>query len=163
LSKQQTFNSKEADMTSRHTLFALVAAVTLAAAAPLHAAEHPNFSGTWKMNESARQPDSTGPREVVLTIEHKDPSFRYEAKGRQSNYAAFSEEYSFTTDGKVPAGDAKVKVVAQWDEDVLITRYLVGGNEMFVVRYQLSADGKQLTREQTMRGKRVALDTYDRK
>ncbi len=149
-------------MTSRRTLLALLAAATLTTVAPLRAAEHPNLSGTWKMNESARQASSTGPREVVLTIEHKDPAFRYEAKGRQSNYAAFSEEYSFTTDGKVPAGDAKIKVVAQWEGGALITRYLMGGNEVFVVRYELSADGKRLTREQTMKGKRIALDTYDR-
>ncbi len=149
-------------MTSRHTLLALVAAATLASAALLQAGDHPDFSGTWKMNESARQPNSTGPREVVLKIEHKEPSFRYEAKGRQSNYAAFAEEYSFTTDGKVPAGDAKIKVVAQWDRGALITRYLVGGNEMAVVRYELSADGKQLTREQTIKGKRISIDTYDR-
>jgi hypothetical protein len=149
-------------MTSRNTFFALVAVTALATAAPLHAAEHPNFGGTWKMNESARLPGSTGPREVVLTIEQQEPSFRYDAKGRMPNYARFSEEYSFTTDGKVPTGDAKVKVVAQWDGDVLVTRYLIGGDEAFVVRYKLSADGRQLTREQTMKGKRLALDTYDR-
>jgi hypothetical protein len=146
----------------RNTFFALVAAVVLAMASPLRAAEHPNFSGTWKMNEAARQPDSTGPREVVLTIEHQDPSFRYEAKGRLSNYAPFSEAYSFTTDGRVSTGDAKVKVVAQWDGDILTTRYLVSGDEAFIVRYRLSADGKQLTREQTMKGKLLARDTYDR-
>jgi hypothetical protein len=149
-------------MTSRNTFFAFGAVAALAMAVPVHPAEHPNFSGTWKMNETARPPNSTGPREVVLTIEHKEPSFHYQAKGRQSNYAAFAEEYSFTTDGKVPTGDAKVKVVAQWDADVLTTRYLVGGNEVASVRYQLSADGRQLTREQTTKGKRVALDTYDR-
>ncbi len=149
-------------MTFCRTSLALVAWVAGVAVAPVLAGDHPNLTGTWKMNEANRPAGSTGPREVVLTIRHHDPQFSYQAKGRQSNYAPFSEAYSFTTDGKVPEGDAKMKVVAQWKDEVLTTRYLVGGEEFMVVEYHLSADGKRLTRNPFLRGKPLGRETYDR-
>jgi hypothetical protein len=142
----------------------LVAFVVSAAfvASPLPAQDHPNFTGAWKQNETNRSPTELGPRAGVFTIDHRDPDFKYDAKGRQANYAAFAESYAFTTDGKVPAGDAKVKVVAQWEGDVLMTRYLAGGNEVFTVKFRLSADGRQMFRETTMKGKPVGTQVYDK-
>jgi hypothetical protein len=149
-------------MSLRSTLLAFVA-VTVGGAAPFAlAVEHPDFTGTWKMNEANRSPESTGPREVVFKIKHQDPQFSYEATGRQSNYAAFSEAYSFTTDGKTPAGDAKIKVVGEWHDQVLTARYLSDGKEVMVVEYRLSADGKQMTRDPTLMGKPLGRETYDR-
>ena len=79
------------------------------------------------------------------------------------HYSSFSEEYAFTTDGKVPEGDAKVKIVCQWSQDqVLTTRVFAGGNEIMVIEYRLSADGKQLTRDLSMKGNPLGRETYDR-
>jgi hypothetical protein len=129
---------------------------------PALAQNHPNFTGTWKLNETNRSPTDMGPRGVVFTIDHRDPDFKYDAKGRQANYAAFAESYAFTTDGKVPAGDAKVKVVAQWEGDALMTRYLAGGSEVFTVKFRLSADGRQMFRETTLKGKPLGTEVYDK-
>jgi hypothetical protein len=139
-----------------------LALATTVLAAPLVAQTHPDFSGTWKQNETNRAPTNLGPREVVFTIDHRDPQFKYDAKGRQANYAAFAESYAFTTDGRMPAGDAKVKVVGKWEGDVLTTRYLVNGEELSVVKYRLSPDGKQMFREMTMKGKPLGTDVYDK-
>lgn len=147
-------------MLSRRVIAFAVSAVFVAPFA--HAQSHPNFTGTWKQNEANRSPTNMGPREMVFTIDHRDPDFKYEAKGRQANYAAFTESYAFTTDGRVPAGDAKVKVVARWEGPVLTTRYLANGEEQFVVKFSLSADGKQMSRETTLKGKPLGTDVYDR-
>lgn len=142
-----------------------VTALVLSAAfvaAPVLAQTHPNFSGTWKQNETNRPPTNMGPRELVFTIEHRDPDFKYDAKGRQANYAAFAESYAFTTDGKMPAGDAKVKVVGQWEGEVLTTRYFANGEELLVAKYRLSADGRQMFRETTMKGRPLGTDVFDK-
>jgi len=148
-------------MISRRTSLALIAWVAGVMAVPLLAADHPDLSGTWKMNEANRLADSQGPREVVLTIQHQDPRFDFQAKGRQSNYAAFSETHTLTTDGKATA-EGNMKVVAEWQGEALTTRYLMGGEEFMVIEYRLSADGKQLTRDLTLRGKPLGRETYDR-
>ena len=149
-------------MAFRRAFLALIALAVGAATGSVLAGDHPDFTGTWKMNETAREPNSTGPREVVFKITHQDPEFSYEATGRQSNYAAFSEAHSFTTDGKVSAGDAKVKIVAQWQGQVLRTRALIDGDEFMVVEYRLSADGQQMTRDLFLKGKPLGRETYDR-
>jgi hypothetical protein len=148
-------------MTLRNAVLVLTATIVGGAAISLLAADHPDFTGTWKLNDANRPPSSTGPREVVFKIKHQDPWFSYEATGRQSNYAPFSEAYSFTTDGKTPEGDAKVKVVAGWRGDVLTTRYLSDGKEIGVVEYRLSADGTQMTRDTVLMGK-LGRETYDK-
>jgi hypothetical protein len=148
-------------MGSRRTLLVLIAWVAGGAAATVLAADHPDFSGTWKMDEAKRPADSQGPREVVLTIQHQDPQFNFQAKGRQSNYAAFSETHSLTTDGK-PTMEGKIKVVAEWQDQALVTRYVIGGEDFMVIEYRLSADGKQLTRDLTVRGNPAGRETYDR-
>ena len=145
--------------TCRGIVFVVSAAFVASPALPQ---DHPNFTGVWKLNETNRSPTDLGPRELVFTIDHRDPDFKYDAKGRQANYAAFAESYAFTTDGKVPAGDAKVKVVAQWEGDALMTRYLAGGNEVFTVKFRLSADGRQMFRETTMKGKPLGTEVYDK-
>lgn len=145
--------------TSRVIAFVVSAAF---AALPVLAQSHPNFTGTWKLNETNRSPTNLGPREVLFTIDHRDPDFKYDAKGRQANYAAFAESYAFTTDGKMPAGDAKVKVVGQWEGDVLTTRYFANGEELFVAKYRLSADGRQMFRETAMKGMPLGTDVYDK-
>jgi hypothetical protein len=147
-------------MSTSRVLAFIVSAIFVAS--PALAQGHPDFTGTWKLNETNRSPTDRGPREVVFTIEHRDPDFKYAAKGRQANYAAFAESYAFTTDGRVPAGDAKVKVVARWEGDVLTTRYLANGEEVFVAKYRLSADGKQMLREVTMKGKPLGNEVYDK-
>ena len=145
--------------TCRGIVFVVSAAFV---ASPALAQDHPNFTGIWKLNETNRAPTNLGPREVVFTIDHRDPDFKYDAKGRQANYAAFAESYTFTTDGKLPAGDAKVKVVAQWEGDALMTRYFASGTEVFTVKFRLSADGRQMFRETTMKGTPLGTEVYDK-
>jgi len=44
---------------------------------------------------------------------------------------------------------------------VLAARYLVDGQEFLVAKYRLSADGKQMFRETTMKGKPLGTEVYD--
>lgn len=145
---------------SAKTLGIVVLAAALAS--PLLAGGHPDFTGKWKLNESGRAPGSVGPRGIVFQIEHKEPRFKYAANGFSANGAPFSEAYEFTTDGQPPAGDAKVKAVGRWDGPALVVDYIASGKTIFQTRLALSADGMQMTRDTTLNGKPLGLETYDR-
>jgi hypothetical protein len=130
----------------------LKGSVLFLAALPLVAATHPDFTGTWKYAD--------GPTEIVFQIEHKDPNFRYTASGRRS-YMPFSETYAFTTDGKVPADSSKLAVTAFWEGETLVTKYVKQGKEIALFRCRVSPDGRKLTREGTITGRKVR-EVYDR-
>jgi hypothetical protein len=129
-------------------------------AAPLVAQPHPNFSGTWKLSESAGPPRGTGPRDIVFQIEHKEPAFFYSATGSQSYNATFQESYRFTTDGKQP-DPAKLGIAGTWEGDTLAMRYMKGGKEVAKSHLRLSPDGKQMYRTSEVGGKQIR-ELYDR-
>jgi len=135
--------------------------VLLAAAIlPVEGQQHPNFSGTWKLNEAASGTTAAGPREIVWKIEQSDPKFKYSASGKRG-YMPFSESYEFTTDGRAPADGSKVAVIAAWDGDVLVMRYVKGEKELARIQLHITASGKQMTRDGAMGGITVH-EIYDR-
>jgi len=137
-------------------LFALAAAMIF----PLCAQPHSNFNGVWKLNESLSGTTASGPREIVWKIEHADPRFKYSASGKRG-YMPFTEAYEFTTDGRAPADATKVAVMAAWEGDALVMRYVKDGKELARIQLRLTADGKQMTREGAMGSVKIH-EVYDR-
>lgn len=111
---------------------------------PLSAQTKPDFSGTWKLNEKARPID--GPSNIVFRIDHKNPHLRYTATGETAGGDPFTEAVEFTIDGKEHPGIESGTVSARWDEQRLVIRFTIGGNEYPVV-LRLSSDGKQMLRD----------------
>jgi imidazolonepropionase-like amidohydrolase len=126
------------------------------------AASRPDFTVTWKLNETLSGTPAGGVREVVFIIEHKDPNFKYSATGRRAFNATFSEAYECTTDGKPPADPAKVSMVGNWQAQTLILSLYKDGKELMKFSFKVSADGKQMTREADLGGGRKVHEVYDR-
>ena len=111
---------------------------------PLSAGTTPNFSGTWKLNEKGIRADS--PRNIVFKIDHKDAVLKYTATGQTAGGDAFTEAVEFTIDGKEHPGIYSGTVSARWEEQRLVVRYSIGGNQYNMV-LRLSPDGKQMFRD----------------
>ena len=134
-----------------------------AAAAPAAAgATRPNFTGTWKLNEAQSATPAGGVREVVFTIEHQDPLFKYSATGKRAFNATFSEAYECTTDGKLPADSGKLSMAGNWQGATLVLSLFKDGKELMKFSFKASADGKQMTREAELGGGRKIHEIYDR-
>jgi hypothetical protein len=131
-----------------------------AATISVWAQSHPNFSGTWKLNETVSGTTASGPREIVWRIEHGDPKFKYSASGKRG-YMPFSEGYEFTTDGRAPVDASKVAVTAAWEGEALVLRYVKGGKELARTQLRLTANGKQMMRDGAM-GDIKVHEVYDR-
>jgi hypothetical protein len=127
---------------------------------PVCAQQRPNFSGTWKLNETLSGTSSTGPREILWKVEQVEPKFKYSASGKRG-YMPFSEAYEFTTDGRAPADASKVAVVGAWEGEALVMRYVKGGKDLARIQLRVSADGKQMLRDGAM-GPVKIHEVYDR-
>ena len=111
---------------------------------PLSAETKPNFSGTWKLNEKAQRAD--GPRNIVFKIDHKDAVLKYTATGQTSGGEAFTEAVEVPIDGKEHPGIHSGTVSARWEEQRLVIRYTISGNEYSMV-LRSSAYGNQMFRD----------------
>uniref|UniRef100_Q01S73 Lipocalin-like domain-containing protein n=1 Tax=Solibacter usitatus (strain Ellin6076) TaxID=234267 RepID=Q01S73_SOLUE len=129
-------------------------------AATLLAQPRPNFNGVWKLNESLSGTTASGPREIVWKIEHTDPRFKYAASGSRG-YMPFTESYEFTTDGRAPADASKVAVVAVWEGEALVMRYVKDGKELARIQLRIAGGGKQMTRDGAMGSVKIH-EVYDR-
>ncbi|MGD0578804.1 MAG: hypothetical protein ABSC08_07740 [Bryobacteraceae bacterium] len=129
-------------------------------AAPLAAQPRPNFSGTWKLDESAGPSSATGAHNVVFQIKHKEPAFSYFATGRRSSNDTFQESFRFTTDGRQP-DPATVGIAGMWEGDALALHYMRGGKEMAKITLRLSSDGKRMYRTGQVGGRQIR-EVYDK-
>ena len=115
---------------------------------PLCAVATPNFTGTWKLNEIQRAPGKDAPRGIVFKIEHKESLFKYTATGLTSQGDPFTEALQFTTDGKPHPGPGSTQGSARWQGPVLVIEFTqADGAPLATVRYQLTAEGRQMIRE----------------
>ncbi len=112
----------------------------------LIAQDHPNFTGTWKLNVAKSEVGTGGPTEMVVEVDHKDPVFRYVVRGVGGGQR-FEETETFTTDGKAARDSHGINVKAYWDGPALVS---VGtaddGSMIYLARLTLSSDGKTVTR-----------------
>jgi hypothetical protein len=118
----------------------------LFAAAALSAETQPNFSGTWKLNVAKSDLGTAAITELVVDVDHKDPVFKYTAKGMAGGQA-FEETETITTDGK-PSRDAQgATVTSHWEGAVLVSEATGSdGSKLYVSRLTMAADGKTITR-----------------
>lgn len=123
----------------------------LFAAASLFGADHPNFTGKWKLNLQKSDTSSSGVTELVIDVDHKDPVFKYTVKGMAGGQQ-IDETESFTTDGKPSQGAQGLTVTASWDGGALVAVGTAGdGSMVFVSRLTLAEDGKAITRVYTQK------------
>lgn len=122
-------------------LVAVLSIVALAAAAK------PNFSGDWELNVAKSDLDGAPLTKLIVHIDHKDPVFKYTAKGTADGQD-FEESETFPTDG-TPTHDSRgLTVKARWDGTTLVIESTgADGQPMDHSRLTLSADGKSVLRD----------------
>jgi hypothetical protein len=139
------------------SLFVLSALFSLT----LTAADHPNFTGSWKMN--AARSDFGGipkPTQFDRKIDHRDPIIRMSVH-QVLNTGDRTIEVVLRTDGKEttnisPTGEAKT--TCQWNGrelNLITTRQMEGGAVISRETWSLLPDGQTLvsvTNMQTPRG-----------
>ena len=124
----------------------------LLSVAALSAAPKPDFSGTWKLNLEKSQMGGMPVTELVAQIQHKDPDFKYKAKGVADGHS-FEEEIVLTTDGKPHPGPRDATLTAHWDGTVIVIEATSSdGNSTQISRLALSGDGKTLTHDSVSEG-----------
>lgn len=136
-------------MTRKFSALAIAALLTCGAAM---AADKPNFSGNWKLNNSKSDfgPMPQGPDKFERKVDHKDPEMKISTtQAMQGNERTTDSAY--TIDGKeheIQMGPATAKVTATWKEsvlEVLAKREIQGNAITSAEKWTLSADGKVLT------------------
>jgi hypothetical protein len=124
-------------------------------------------SGTleWTLNVAKSDLGSAPIDALVVEVEHKEPIFKYVAKGMAAGQP-FEEQEALTTDGK-PGQDARgATVVTRWEGDSLVTQATSGdGSPLYESRLSLGTDGKTITRLfvlVTADGSRIRREMYER-
>ncbi len=125
--------------------------VLLFMAAALPAADHPNFTGSWKMNAAKSDfGPLPKPSQYDRKIDHQDPVIRMSVH-QASPMGERTVDANLRTDGREttntsPTGEAKT--TGRWngrDLDLITTRPMEGGNVVTRESWTLSADGRTLT------------------
>lgn len=136
-------------MIRRFCALAIAAILTCGAAV---AADKPDFSGSWKLNNAKSDfgPMPQGPEKFERKVDHKDPEMKVSTtQAMQGNERTTDSAY--TIDGKehdIQMGPATAKVTATWKESVLevVAKRDIQGNAITSSeKWALSADGKVLT------------------
>lgn len=117
----------------------------------LNAADHPNFSGSWKMNADRSDfGPLPKPTQYDRKIDYKDPVIRMSVH-QVSTQGERTVDLNLRTDGKETTNTSatgEAKTVAQWngrDLNLITTREMEGGNVISRETWTLSPDGKILT------------------
>jgi hypothetical protein len=143
----------------------LLPLLVFASASILSAATKPNFTGTWKLNVAKSDLGGAPIDALVVEVEHKEPVFRYAAKGTAGGQP-FEEQESLTTDGK-PGQDARgATVVTKWDGEALVTQASAGdGSPLYESRLSMGTDGKTIVRVFVLKsadGSQTRREMYER-
>lgn len=130
----------------------LLAAAAAVFSLSLHAAEKPNFTGQWKLNNAKSDfgPMPGGPDKFERTIDHKDPNLK------MTTVQAFQgqerkNDVEYLIDGKektveTPMGPIQVTPVWKGDNlEITVKREIQGNQIKSVETWSLSEDGKVLT------------------
>jgi len=130
----------------------MLAAAAAIFALCLPAADKPDFTGKWKLNNAKSDfgPMPGGPDKFERTIDHKDPNlkmttvqaFQGQERSNDVEYVIDGQEKTVET----PMGPMKVTPV--WKGDILeitVKREIQGSQIQSVETWSLSEDGKTLT------------------
>ncbi len=116
----------------------------------------PNFSGTWKQ-DNARSDfgNLPAPISVIDIITHKDPVLHLTQTVIGPQGDSVTSEHDYSTDGREQAGKSPnytEKTVVKSDGNALvftITRDYSGREVIIRERWELSSDGKTLSKERS--------------
>lgn len=122
------------------------------------AADHPDFTGSWKVNVAKSDLGQMPPPDKYeMKVDHKDPDLKTETL-MVGQMGEWKMEAVYKTDGTETTnkmGPNESKSTAKWDGKALniVTKASFDGNSMQILgKWSLSDDGKLLTMEQTIRG-----------
>jgi hypothetical protein len=127
----------------------MLLAFTLAAmAAASVSAEHPDLTGTWKLNVTKSDFNRlSGLISKALKIEHSEPKLKV-SSAVVDQLGEHGESYTFTIDGKTNTNTMNgfaTETSSIWDGDEIIFDVNRGPNWGYKERWSLSSDGKTLT------------------
>ena len=130
------------------TSAALIIAATICLCASIAATQtRPDFSGAWKMNREKSKFVGGGPDNILIKIDHKEPTF-VEDWSMSTPNGERSFQAKYTTDGKETEQEVMgrtAKTSAKWDGAALMIEWASEGN-FFKRKITLSADGKTMTK-----------------
>ncbi len=131
----------------------------------LSAQAKPNFTGTWELNIAKSDMGGAPITKLTVQIEHKDPNFKYTAKGTADGQD-FEETETITTDGKPGPDSHGNQVATHWDGTTLVSVVNgADGSPLYESRLTLSADGKATIRDfvrASADGPQKRQEIYDR-
>jgi len=143
----------------------LLPLLILASTSILSAGSKPNFSGTWNLNVAKSDLGGAPIDALVVEVEHKEPVFKYVAKG-SANGRLFLEQELLTTDGKPGQDSHGATVTTKWEGDSLVTQATSGdGSPLYESRISLGTDGKTIIRVfvlKTADGPQTRREMYER-
>ena len=118
-----------------------------------HFMAKPNFTGTWKFNQSKSALQIPAPESTTFVIAHSEPHFHLQ---RTHVFDGNSDTFSIdlTTDGKVVVihhGGFEMHARADWEGEALVfysTLERGGEQATNIVRYSLADDGQTFIAEE---------------
>src|SRR5262249_39557136 len=137
----------------------LAVGIILALAALVLAQAKPNFSGEWILNRQAStlSPGAAAWQSAVVQIQHRDPTFRYNATFVSAN-GPLQFGYELQSDGRevgmVQDGVTTLSSL-RWEGDALVNRSRVqrpDGEIRISSRYELIDGGRRLRSVEQVRG-----------
>jgi len=106
----------------------------------------PDFSGTWKLNLVKSEMGGSPVESLIVDVDHKDPVFKYAARGTAGGQGFEETETSFT-DGRPSQDSQGATVTAHWDGATLVSEAKDNnGQVLYTSELTLSDDGKTITR-----------------
>ncbi len=156
-------------MALRYLPLLLIAATLLPVASPAQVAD---MSGTWILNkERSSWGASVRPFGVIMRIEHREPSLKYEGTITYADEETRAFAYDGAIDGlpraaERAAGSGTMTHLRVGPREYRTEFRTTGGQYVQIVDTVISRDGKTLTRKlriQTPEGVRRWTEVYDRK
>jgi hypothetical protein len=136
----------------------------------------PDLSGTWQLNvEKSVWGKHPKPSSATVTIEHREPAFKYSGAVTMQLGSETADRRSFSFDGAIDgkeypiggsAGEGKVVVRRVSPTTIVSERKDVGGKLVETARTIITGDGKRLVREVKASGPEGEIawtEIYDRK
>lgn len=111
---------------------------------------HPNFTGIWKLNPEKSAIRGPQPKEILMNIEHRDPTVIQQILMTDANGAEQRQIFTcrIGTEVKNSVGGVELRSGSQWDgqELVIESRMNARGREFyFKDHWSLSDDGRTIT------------------
>lgn len=146
--------------------------IVFTAAALLSAAQVPNLSGVWKLNQQKSKwaKNQAAPVTVVVTITHQEPSLKYSGTVTGADDQTRNFDFTGAIDGKPyqenGSGETGTVTYKRVDARTVDAEYRdAGGKLVQTARNRISADGRTLIREitaDTADGQMKWTEVYDR-